>query len=114
MEYVLFDNLTKEEILILENNLKNKEAKTISFDDIDSVQNGEIITVYAGLKLNFISSKLLDVFSNVLVAQKKVQIKLVLIEKFSENLPDFSKYSKIYIVACGSAYHAGLVLKNVY
>lgn len=85
MEYVLFDNLTKEEILILENNLKNKEVKIISFDDIDSVQNGEIITVYAGLKLNFISSKLLDIFSNVTIAQKKVQIKLVLIEKFSEN-----------------------------
>lgn len=34
--------------------------------------------------------------------------------KFRETLPDFSKYSRIYIVACGSAYHAGLVLKKVY
>lgn len=29
------------------------------------------------------------------------------------NMPDFSKYNKIYIVACGSAYHTGLVGKNL-
>lgn len=29
------------------------------------------------------------------------------------NLPDFSKYNKIDIVACGSAYHTGLVGKNL-
>ena len=29
------------------------------------------------------------------------------------NMPDFSKYNKIYIVACGSAYHAGLVGKYI-
>ena len=30
-----------------------------------------------------------------------------------DNMPDFSKYSKIHIVACGSAYHTGLVGKNL-
>lgn len=30
-----------------------------------------------------------------------------------ENMPDFSKYEKIIIVACGSAMHAGLVGKNL-
>ena len=29
------------------------------------------------------------------------------------NMPDFSKYNKIFIVACGSAYHTGLVGKNL-
>lgn len=29
------------------------------------------------------------------------------------NMPDFKKYNKIHIVACGSAYHTGLVGKNL-
>lgn len=30
-----------------------------------------------------------------------------------KNIPDFSKYNKIEIVGCGSAYHAGLIGKNL-
>ena len=33
-------------------------------------------------------------------------------EKF-HNMPDFSKYKSIHVVACGSAYHTGLVGKNL-
>jgi glucosamine--fructose-6-phosphate aminotransferase (isomerizing) len=29
------------------------------------------------------------------------------------NMPDFDKYNKIHVVACGSAYHTGLVGKNL-
>jgi len=32
-------------------------------------------------------------------------------KNLKDNLPDFSKYQKIHIVACGSAYHAGLIWK---
>lgn len=35
------------------------------------------------------------------------------IESLINNMPDFSKYKKIDIVACGSAYHAGLVGKTL-
>ncbi|MBQ2409344.1 MAG: glutamine--fructose-6-phosphate transaminase (isomerizing) [Bacilli bacterium] len=35
------------------------------------------------------------------------------IESLIDNMPDFSKYKKIDIVACGSAYHAGLVGKTL-
>ena len=31
-----------------------------------------------------------------------------------KNIPDFSKYNNIHIVACGSAYHAGLVGKYLF
>ncbi len=34
-------------------------------------------------------------------------------DAFIDKMPDFSKYSRIDIVACGSAYHAGLVGKNL-
>ena len=33
--------------------------------------------------------------------------------ELNNNFPDFSKYNKIRIVACGSAYHAGLVGKSI-
>lgn len=35
------------------------------------------------------------------------------IDSIIETMPDFTKYNKIDIVACGSAYHAGLVGKNM-
>ncbi len=34
--------------------------------------------------------------------------------KFKETMPDFKKYQSIHIVACGSAYYAGLVSKYVF
>lgn len=36
----------------------------------------------------------------------------VIDDKF-DNMPDFSKYKSIHVVACGSAYHTGLVGKNL-
>ena len=35
------------------------------------------------------------------------------LDSLMNNMPDFSKYKKIDIVACGSAYHAGLIGKNL-
>lgn len=35
------------------------------------------------------------------------------LESLKENMPDFNKYQKIDIIGCGSAYHAGLVGKNL-
>lgn len=32
---------------------------------------------------------------------------------FSNKLPSIKKYNKIHVVACGSAYHVGLVFKNI-
>ena len=35
------------------------------------------------------------------------------LNNFIKNMPDFNKYKKIHIVACGSAMHAGLIGKNL-
>lgn len=35
------------------------------------------------------------------------------LESLIENMPDFEKYTNITIVGCGSAYHAGLIGKNL-
>ena len=34
-------------------------------------------------------------------------------QSLKENMPDFKKYNQIHIVACGSAYHAGLIGKHL-
>lgn len=36
------------------------------------------------------------------------------LDSFIEKMPDFSKYNKIHIVACGSAMHAGLIGKYLF
>ena len=35
------------------------------------------------------------------------------LESLNDNMPDFSKYNKIDIIGCGSAYHAGLIGKSL-
>lgn len=41
------------------------------------------------------------------------QFDLSSIDSLKKTMPDFSKYEKIDIVGCGSAYHAGLIGKNI-
>lgn len=44
---------------------------------------------------------------------KKTMDEYVDLDNLIKNMPDFSKYKKIHIVACGSAMHAGLIGKNL-
>lgn len=86
MEYILFDGLTDEEIKLIKNSLKSEGVEVISYEQASSVAEEDSLTIYAGVTLDFISAKLLDFIVNAFSQNgKKVQINLVLIEKYGDN-----------------------------
>ena len=96
---------------ISEKNIKlyNKESKEIKpiFKDIPK---GEYTTDKCGYE-HYMLKEIHEqpkVFKNT--TDKYVQNG---IESLKNKMPDFKKYNKIHIVACGSAYHTGLVGKNL-
>lgn len=103
-KYILLDNyevavINKDEIRIYnDDKLINKDINTFDYDINTAVLEG-----YDHFMLKEINEQD-KVLANLL---NKYNTK----EKLINNLPDFSKYKKIDIVACGSAYHAGLVGK---
>ena len=103
-KYMLLDNydiakINKDDIkLYNDNKIINKEILTFEFD---------------------LNSAMLEGYDHYIIKEINEQDKVItnLInrydtkEKLLNNLPDFSKYKNIDIVACGSAYHSGLVGK---
>lgn len=103
-KYILLDNyeiavINQNEIKIYNNSKQiNKKINTFEYDINTAVLEG-----YDHFMLKEINEQD-KVLANLL---NKYNTK----EKLFNNLPDFSKYKKIDIVACGSAYHAGLIGK---
>ena len=99
-----FAKISSDKVLVYDNNadLKKYEVKTFSGNSNDVMKNG------------YDHYMLKEIYEQPEVIKKTT---LPIIEKDLEslvnNMPDFSKYKKIDIVACGSAYHAGLVGKNL-
>ena len=104
--------------------LEDKEFSRISKDGITVYnQKGEIVSKeIKEFKGDSLSAKK-DGYSHFMekemyedpkvfkrISEQYVQENL---DYFITKIPDFSKYEKIDIVACGSAYHAGLVGKNL-
>lgn len=104
--------------------LEDKEFSRISKDGITVYnQKGEIVSKeIKEFKGDSLSAKK-DGYSHFMekemyeepkvlkrISEQYVQDNL---DYFITKIPDFSKYEKIDIVACGSAYHAGLVGKNL-
>lgn len=105
-KYILLDNydiaiLTKDNITIYNNNKKiQKEILSFEFDI-----NAAMLEGYDHYMLKEINEE--DKVITTLINKYNTK------EKILNNLPNFSKYKNIDIVACGSAYHAGLVGKNL-
>lgn len=102
-KYILLDDyeiakITYDDIKIYNNKLKEVNKDTLEFDGTyeSSIKGG-----YEHFMLKEINEQP-NVFINT--------INTYLDDDF-KNIPDFSKYSNIHIVACGSAYHTGLVGK---
>lgn len=100
-KYMLLDDyeiakINENEITVYNNNLKEIKKETLEFEGTyeSSCKNG-----YDHFMLKEIHEQPI-VFKNTIDAY--IDFK---------NLPDLSKYNNIHIVACGSAYHAGLVGK---
>jgi len=103
-KYILLDNndiakITKNNILIYnENKIVNKKIHSFDFDLSNTILEG-----YDHYMLKEINEQ--DMVINNLITHYDTK------EKILNKLPDFSKYKNIDIVACGSAYHSGLVGK---
>lgn len=97
-----FAKITDDKIECYDKNNKviKKDIKTFSGDAMDIEKNG-----YEHFMLKEIHEE-----PSVI---KKTFDKYITDDKISDKIPDLSKYKKISIVACGSAYHAGLVGKNL-
>ncbi len=100
-KYILLDDLevakiTSDSITIYNNKLKEVKKEIFEFEGSyeASMKNG-----YDHFMLKEIHEEPL-VFTNTMNAYFDDEFK---------NIPDLSKYNNIHIVACGSAYHAGLV-----
>lgn len=104
-QYYLLDNyeiaiLEKDNIKILKDNTEiKKELLTFNYNIETSLKNG-----YDHFMLKEINEqdKLVESLINIYLQDKKTLL---------NKMPDFKKYNQIHIVACGSAYHAGLVGK---
>lgn len=104
-QYYLLDNyeiaiLEKNNIKILKDNKEiKKELLTFNYNIETSLKNG-----YDHFMLKEINEqdKLVESLINIYLQDKKILL---------NKMPDFKKYNQIHIVACGSAYHAGLVGK---
>ena len=104
-QYYLLDNyeiaiLEKDDIKILKDNKEiKKELLTFNYNIEASLKNG-----YDHFMLKEINEqdKLVESLINIYLQDKKTLL---------NKMPDFKKYNQIHIVACGSAYHAGLVGK---
>lgn len=97
-----FAKITKDKIECYDkkNKVIKKAIKTFSGDAMDIEKNG-----YEHFMLKEIHEEPCVI--------KKTFDKYITDDKISDKIPDLSKYKKITIVACGSAYHAGLVGKNL-
>ncbi len=103
-KYILLDNydiakLTEDTIQVYNNGKKvDKEINTFNFDLGTAMKDG-----YDHYMLKEINEE--DKVISSLLEHYNTK------EKLLNNLPDLSKFNKIDIVACGSAYHTGLVGK---
>ena len=103
-KYILLDNhdiakIEKDNITIYNNNkIIKKETLTFNFDI-----NSAMLEGYDHYMLKEINEE--DKVINSLITKYDSK------EKLLKNLPNFKKYKNIDIVACGSAYHSGLVGK---
>lgn len=97
-----FAKITKDKIECYnkKNKVIEKDIKMFSGDAMDIEKNG-----YEHFMLKEIHEE-----PSVI---KKTFDRYIDNNKIDDKIPDLSKYKKITIVACGSAYHAGLIGKNL-
>ena len=110
-EYYLLDEgeiakLTKDKLTIYNNNLKEitKKINTYKGNINDVMKNG-----YEHFMLKEIHDEI-SVYQNIINSYFPNYD----IDELAKNFPNISKYEKIKIIGCGSAYHAGMVAKSLF
>lgn len=107
-KYILLDNfdiavINKGDIKIYDNNLNEKSYDVKVFEG----------TKESALKNGFEHFMLKEIYDEPILIKNFIDLYLKDKKTLLEKIPDISKYKNIEIVACGSAYHAGLVGKNI-
>ena len=108
---------TNKYMLLLENEIAilDKDEINILNDDFNKVEK-EIITfegkMEAAMKNGYEHFMLKEIHEEPEVV-KNATMSYDSLENLINRMPDLSKYNNIDIVACGSAYHTGLVAKNL-
>ncbi len=95
--------ISSEEIQVFDDNLQQVQKEMHTFE-------GSVETIL----LNGYEHFMLKEIHEEDTAFKNTLDYYVQNNKFKETMPDFKKYQSIHIVACGSAYYAGLVSKYIF
>ena len=95
--------LSKDKVEVFDKNLKmiKKEILEVSWDINQAKKNG------------FSHFMLKEIHDEPTVLKDTISEYIKDVNTLISKMPDFSKYNKIHIVACGSAMHAGLVGKSI-
>ena len=107
-EYIILDD---DEIAVLDDNVKiyDNNLKPVSKETLIFEGNLEVAE-----KNGYDHFMLKEINEEPTVIKNTTEPFLINgIDSLIKNMPDFSKYKKIEIVGCGSAYHAGLVGKSL-
>ena len=110
-EYYLLEKneiakLNKDGIKIYNDNLEEIEKEK-------NIYNGTSADVMKNGHKHFMMKEMhdeVDVYKNII----KAYLPNYNIEELEKSFGDYSKYEKITIIGCGSAYHAGLVSKSIF
>lgn len=108
-----FYKLENKEILSLTENeihLYNKNGEEVNHSSTVAELDSSII--HKGEYLHFMEKEIQDVQDTLLYACSKENDDFSY-EAFSMSEKDFMEISRVRVIACGSAYHAGYVLKSV-
>ena len=107
-KYMLMDDyeivkLTKDKVEVYNKELKlaEKEVLEISWDINQAKKNG------------FSHFMLKEIHDEPTVLRETINEYTKDIDTLISKMPDFSKYNRIHIIGCGSAWHAGLVGKSI-
>jgi len=107
-KYVLMNDyeivkLTKDKIEVYDKelNLVEKEVLEISWDINQAKKNG-----YSHFMLK-------EIHDEPAVLKETIKTFTKDIDTLISMMPDFSKYNRVHIIGCGSAWHAGLVGKSI-
>ena len=107
-KYILLDQqdiavIKEDSIKIYDKNLNEKKYEIKKFEGSKE----------AALKNGFDHYMLKEIYDEPTLVKEFINLYLKDEKTLFTKIPDITKYKKIEIVACGSAYHAGLVGKNL-
>lgn len=108
-KYILLDNLEIVKLTEEETKVYNQELESVCKEQLEVTWNVE-----QAEKNGFEHFMLKEIHEEAEVLRDTINEYVESMDAFLNKMPNFSKYEKIHIVACGSAMHAGLIGKYLF